>query len=972
MDENLANDEKAAFESSVGDSSGPSFYSGSGKTLVSNKAKFRGFLKKGGPMLLITGLIGGFGALMMGAQTLMPIAIGEMIIEKFNSVGVSSTLASDAWLDTQLNQGMQSSGTNNKYGISSYQVQSFEGQGMKVVNAGGVTAILYLKNGTYIPVVGSSFVNNSGLAESIKTASGLSNVGTPVTAAVALADPDFKIPYTTAAKGWRGGASGWFDKIMTNITEAKLSVNRNRWSRFVASGVSDITEEFNKIAASSIRTKTSDFSADETIRISVDQYNKGGWDEGNEYIYNTKIIDGGGGNTSVNGEKLIITNVTPVYKKDGKGNDVLVGYDVSGNNNASSTNGVTESSLTEVLNSKAVKAATMATDMTCAGVEGLMSIYTVVSAYQSLQFLNLVSGYLEAVDKVKAGDGNDSPIHTYASNLTTKADTVSAKSDGTATENSMGGVKEEVVANKTAMESQGIAWLFDANSKINPSNPSVQNTNLEAIMSNISSITSNVSLTAQTFEACGYAKVATSAIKLMTTTLSLIPIIGGEIKLMTMTAGTVATALIKGAAMVFFYAAIPVIAKKVANSIIKDAATEWFGEDLGNALVSGAGKYLGGNGTSGGQGPGSENKVLSYLQERDTVIADEAEYQRAIRSPFDASSKYTFLGSMAYSIIPLAYSSSGIMSTLRNVSSLASSSIIAMTPTANAISEESAMNSVGECAMLESTGAVGDAFCNAYIITDTSTISTSPIAVAEIVNRLGETEIATQNNYVGVSSNNFNSDGSIKKDSNLAKYITYCGQRTSQYGVRDAKIAASLSNGNISGFISMVPVIGDMGSVISAISDVTNFKWTTGRACVASEDNDMWEENKWYQRYAENERLLENINPDYKSTVTAYIEDYYEENPLDNSLEGQIARFSGMSKEDVEDTIALMQYYVFLANYNPSERYAFTELRLERKNAVSFDDKNSESFYNIWWYNNIYDRVGEVKARAKKAEYEIC
>ena len=959
MDENLANEEKAAFEASS-ESSEQGFYSGSGKAPLVKKAKFKGFLKKGGPMLLITGLIGGFGALMMGAQTLMPIAIGEMIIEKFNSVGVSSTLASDAWLDTQLNQGLQgSNGSNNKYGISSYQVQSFESQGMKVVDAGGVAAILYLRDDIYVPVVGSNYLGNSSvLTENIKAASGLSNVGTPISAATALADADFKIPYTAAAKGWRGGASGWFDKIMTNITEAKLSVNRNRWSRFVASGVSDITEEFNKVAASTVKAKTRDFVATSEKEMSPDEFDKSGLHEGATYN------DDGG-------ETLTVREIIEVKKvdKDGNDTDEIDYYIVKGNNEDTVADDLNESNITSILNNKAVKAASTVSDALDFGynvIEGLMSIYTVVSAYQSLQFLNLVSGYLEAVDKVKAGDGNDSPIHIYATNLTTKADTVSAKSDGA------GGTTEEIVANKTAMESQGIAWLFNANSKVNPSNPSVQNTNLETIMSNISDLTGNIKITAATFEKCGYARVATSAWGLFTAGLSFVPIFGQGIQFLSVTGAMVAKIAVKAAISTFFYVMIPVIAKKVANSLIKDTATEWLGEDLGNALVSGAGKYLGGNGTSGGQGPGSKNKVLAYLQEQDTVIADEAEYQRAIKSPFDASSKYTFLGSMAYSILPLAYSGSGIMSTLKNVSSLASSSIIAMTPTANAISEESAMNSVGDCAMLESTGAVGDAFCNAYIITDTSTITTSPIAVAEIVNRLGDTEIATQNNYVGVSSNNFNSDGSIKKDSNLAKYITYCGQRTSQYGIRDAVISGDIADNNVRKIIGVVPVIGQAANVVTALQDVANWGWATGRACVASEDNPQWEENKWYQRYAENERLLENINPDYKSTVTAYIEDYYEENPLDNSLEGQIARFSGMSKEDVEDTIALMQYYAFLANYNPSERYAFTEPRLERKNTVSFDDKNGERFYNIWWYNNIYDRVGEVKARAKKAEYQIC
>ena len=53
-----------------------------------------------------------------------------------------------------------------------------------------------------------------------------------------------------------------------------------------------------------------------------------------------------------------------------------------------------------------------------------------------------------------------------------------------------------------------------------------------------------------------------------------------------------------------------------------------------------------------------------------------------------------------------------------------------------------------------------------------------------------------------------------------------------------------------------------------------------------------------------------------KSSVTAYLEEYYEKHPLDNSYEGVLARRSGLTKENV---IALLNYaedLVFLANYN--------------------------------------------------------
>ncbi len=69
------------------------------------------------------------------------------------------------------------------------------------------------------------------------------------------------------------------------------------------------------------------------------------------------------------------------------------------------------------------------------------------------------------------------------------------------------------------------------------------------------------------------------------------------------------------------------------------------------------------------------------------------------------------------------------------------------------------------------------------------------------------------------------------------------------------------------------------------------------------------------------QRLLENMGLVEKSSVTAYLEEYYEKHPLDNSYAGVLARRSGLTKENV---IALLNYaedLVFLANYNPANYY---------------------------------------------------
>ena len=67
-----------------------------------------------------------------------------------------------------------------------------------------------------------------------------------------------------------------------------------------------------------------------------------------------------------------------------------------------------------------------------------------------------------------------------------------------------------------------------------------------------------------------------------------------------------------------------------------------------------------------------------------------------------------------------------------------------------------------------------------------------------------------------------------------------------------------------------------------------------------------------YQRFIEDQRLLENMGLIEKSSVTAFLEDYYEKHPLDNSFEGILARKTGLTKENVITTIDTINYLTFI------------------------------------------------------------
>ncbi len=890
----------------------------SGKN-TGSRGGFSGFMKKRGPLIAILGILGGVGALMVGMQTLMPVAIQEIIIEKFNSIDTSSTVASDVWLDAQLNMAnekvMEKAGRvgDEMFGFTDYQVKSFENKGLKVAktDSGKVLSIVFKDYDKWVPIVGSELIDRNGIADDIKTRVGLSVIEQPITAETALKNRQFKMPYTEASKTWRGGGSGWFDQMMSKITETKLNVKRNRWARFVAKSTDDVRETFLKNASGDVLDKISDSGVD--------------------------AIDG-----DDDGEMSTSTEAdTSLNDADG---------------NAEKVN--------KILNSKAVSAAKVVSgglDWTCQLAEAMVSIYTVVSAYQNLQYLNLISGYLESTSKMMAGMGDESPVNDYNERLV---------ATGTTNKN---GVK------KTAMESAGIANLF-SNVKVNPNDESVQNVNFEAVMSNLSTITGNVAFASNIYEKCGYAKIGISTTNLVLTVLSVVPIFGQGVSVAKVLVKIAVDTAINFAVTSALGIIIPKITQSVVNVISKNVATEWLGEDLGNALVSAASKYLGGNASSGGQGPGSLSKVTAFMGARDAVIAEEAEYQRATRSPLDVTSKYTFLGSMAYAMMPLAFSNSGAISALKSTASLMSSSAIGTLSMANAVSEADELTNVGDCTFLESAGAIGDAFCNPYIVTDMNTITTEPMQVYKnayyiegtailwwyeideegngswksedmnysasfdsngnvrrpsgmvfdkdgIMLRHGDVDPNKISSLVEFTSSNLSEDGKIISGSNLNKFVVFCGQRVSPYNVKDANIANELADpsGSLS-LMSSAPVIGDVADLIRSLrNSPENVAWATGQQCMVSDDNDFWTRNKYFQRYDETMRLLESNKPGYKSEVTAVVEKYYNDNPIDNSLEGQIARFAGMEKNDVEDTLALLSYYERVADYDASLRYMFGE-----------------------------------------------
>ncbi len=306
--------------------------------------------------------------------------------------------------------------------------------------------------------------------------------------------------------------------------------------------------------------------------------------------------------------------------------------------------------------------------------------------------------------------------------------------------------------------------------------------------------------------------------------------------------------------------------------------------------------------------PASQEQVSRQNYELALANAQEAELDRMNRSPLDISSPNTFLGSLVGKFAFLSYTTNipnmvaSFVSTVRNsATKTLGSNASAFVDTLQYTSQNQ------ECENLP--GTVCDMYGNPIVASDYSTIDITP----------------DDPNYEYVVSYNLDENGKIKEDSNLAKFITFCADRESPWGVKDANIMNALQSGNI--IVNNLPILNDVQDLVNVVEDAMNAGWSTGENCVNSSSNPYWDgEFKYYQRYVEDMRILETMNgEDSDNPVAEYREQYEKDHPIDTSFEGTLARISGNTKEDIAFLLEFAEYSTMLANYDPSTRYGYIE-----------------------------------------------
>ncbi len=593
-------------------------------------------------------------------------------------------------------------------------------------------------------------------------------------------------------------------------------------------------------------------------------------------------------------------------------------------------------------------------NITCAMMRVGATISAVVAANEIYQSINYFMNYMENISKMKYGEGENSAINEVLNTLTTPVNTTYSNINDFDDEGNGG---EDIDFSGAPVQANGLQMMLAY------APASIKTTDNFSLERTGNAIANFLNMNAAQVMTCAGVQAGAAVVSIATTIGTLgVSAIG---QMVFNFATSVAISATTSVALSFI---VPTIAKTLFTNIFETTT----GIPAGELLARGASAANTRVGRSGsGQSLASGDVALAYSRITQDVIAMEAEADRQNRSPFDITSKNTFLGSIVYNLLPITLlspkSSTSLLTNVNTFARATSSALSSLTNSTFATGNSIYMASFGKCPNLESIGAVGDIYCNPITITDPSLIDMDP----------------EDSEYIRIISRNLEHDSNgnyvIKTDSDLAKYITYCDGRDSPFGTVDTNILGNLEKGNV--ILNSIPIIGDVIDLVNSSHTAENLAWSSGQACVNSSTNNFWKDDyRYYQRYIEDQRILEwaGAYGDSQSPVMAYETQYEKEHPLDNSPAGYLARISGITKDDAETIIAFAEYYNYIANYDPETRTTTDDYNIATTgNEIVANLKNEHPSYGfssdknatspIIAINNHYVLYDDVRNRSYAA-----
>ena len=610
-------------------------------------------------------------------------------------------------------------------------------------------------------------------------------------------------------------------------------------------------------------------------------------------------------------------------------------------------------------------------------IAGTLSL--VAAAEQLYRVVNLAMDYFTAFEQAIAGEGSTSPIHALGKSMVQTSDISYERtiSTGVMTSGDQNATTSTttVTTTSSAVTSQGFNTLF-SHEQTDGRDDSVRAFNtFDQIKEGTKSMIVDVSAGLNNFRQCTYTRLAQAAVGIVSD-------IAMIASCLFTAGGGCAVKFLKDLALGAAKATAFAIAQKIATSVF----STWFknflnnlltrelaGAPLGDALVAGMHAVMAGNHRGGGGVLADKAGYIETAIVQSEVLADKAKTERMTKSPFDYTSRYTFLGSLVTAMIPLTLQSKSVVGAFNKFGSILSSSTTSLFPGASAanagIDAANAMDYTEKnCPYLYDIGVVGDAYCQPYTTTDFDTINIDNESIsdaddpADAIN--SPYNIMSQVNYY----DGFDLEGQsldevenpkIKKDSDLAEYIIYCNQRQSAFGIADQNIASEIdgtsTGSGIGDFtVGLIPGIGDGVDIVGATRTLEKFGYVDGSACVMHDEGTgdkipEYVERRAYARYIEDQRYLESTGMIEQSAVATFLDEYYEEHPLDNSHEGIIARLSGLPKDTVIAAYDAVDFMNFLAEYDPTDYYPTPAIHPEEADYTMEDDRiiKDETFVAI-------------------------
>jgi len=914
-----------------------------------NKQKatgLRGFLQRVAPVVMILAGVAGFAGVTVSGQMSLPIALAEQVIRRYDNMSVENQLIGKNYMKRQLNPRTRTIASNgeaknylkkhgrvyalftgndeNYFKMSDYQKKKLAQKNIELVDFPDGSGRQYMQYTEY---------NQDGTVKKVTNvvadADQIGDIPGAVDFESAMAtdaDTAFATAYYEGAKTFRSAVGDWFKTKTTALLE-KLGVSRNRFNSF------DSTQDAETRKQQMLDTMV-EAQNDQGIdgKIDLENIEQEEYEEdGETRTRPSEATDGDHG-----------------YNTDQGSAGFNTGGSAEGGDAGQKSQQAVEASVKSKMDSIADSAGKV-TDVACTVSEITGNINTIVTAYETLMVIRLAATILEGIQKTQVTDSNESPIAELINAFTDKSHTTSITvADLDATKQGSISTLEnepedssiatkEYKSKKSAMESASIVALFGGTVAGIAADSSFASFSFSSFFR---AIIKRLGSSMTSVKGCAYAEMAQAAIQLVNDIKAIVqcfipPLVGcvksladKAVQIVGKIAWNVVKAVIKS---VIISALVPF----VANILMKTVANVFFGEELGTQAVNGFKAYTSKIHHSQGGAYQTPESYMAYLNMKDDYEEGERLYAQRTKSPFDASSPYTFAGSLFSKAVVMQgalANTNGFMGVMTTVFSTTSSSAKALIPGANAASHGIDVQLAKEftdqnCPNQAAAGFIVDptsTMCSTIVATTPYTVESDP------GENLYLAAIADNDNFEDDNDNAEDDLPPVGKGGAYAKYLEACTMSDvkpgeADYNLKNKYESATTGSVALDAGLGIIPLVGSGMSLFNSQKVIRNAAYIDKRAC-KYDYNPSFEETleipskdelKVYGAIYPQSRVAVGQGLTDKDIVGDYIKEYYKENPIDTSFEGILAHFSGLTKETVIATIDQMNTLNFLAHYEP-------------------------------------------------------